>query len=79
MAHIHIDTQVYTCAPDGRGRLPVEMETYVLLDRLGIAYERLDHDATATVDDCADVERRLGIEICKNFFCAMPPGRRIIC
>ncbi len=68
MASIHIDTQVYTSAPDGAGRLPVEMETYALLDRLGIAYERLDHGAAATVDDCADVEHRLGIEICKNLF-----------
>ncbi len=65
---IHIDTQIFTGAPDGTGRKSVEMETYALLDSLGIAYERLDHDATGTVDDCADVERRLGIEICKNLF-----------
>lgn len=68
MARIRIDTQVYTCSPDSSGRLQVEMETYALLDKLGIAYQRLDHGATATVEDCADVERRLGIEICKNLF-----------
>lgn len=65
---IHIDTQIYTGAPDGTGRQLEELETYALLDRLGIVYERLDHDATATVDDCTDVERLLGIEICKNLF-----------
>lgn len=65
---IHIDTQVYTGAPDSAGRHPVEIETYALLDSLDIVYERLDHDAAATVDDCADVERLLSIEICKNLF-----------
>ena len=68
MTRIHIDRQIYTCAPDGGGRPPAEMDTYALLDRLGIAYQRLDHGATATVDDCADVERLLGIDICKNLF-----------
>ncbi len=65
---IHIDTQIYMGAPSGAGRQPVEMETYALLDSLGIVYERLDHGAAATVDDCADVERLLGIDICKNLF-----------
>ena len=68
LKRIHIDNQIYTCAPRGNGRLGIEMETYALLDRLGMAYQRLDHDATATVDDCVDVERILGIEICKNLF-----------
>ncbi len=68
MSHIYIDTRLYTAAPDSAGRLSVEMETYALLDSLGIAYQRLDHGATATVDDCADVERLLGIDICKNLF-----------
>jgi Ala-tRNA(Pro) deacylase len=44
------------------------MDTYALLDSLGIGYLRLDHGATATVDDCIEVERILEIEICKNLF-----------
>ena len=68
MNRIHIDPNIYTTAPGGEGRLPVEMDTYALLDSLVIGYLRLDHGATATVDDCADVERILGIEICKNLF-----------
>jgi Ala-tRNA(Pro) deacylase len=39
-----------------------------MLDSLGIGYLRIDHDATATVDDCFEVERILGIGICKNLF-----------
>jgi Ala-tRNA(Pro) deacylase len=65
---IRIDPNIYTTAPGGEGRLPVEMDTYALLDSLGIGYLRLDHDATASVDDCFEVERMLGIEICKNLF-----------
>lgn len=69
MSQIYIDQEIYTGAPrDDRGRSPVEMQTYALLDSLGISYQRLDHGATATVDDCFDVERLLGIEICKNLF-----------
>ena len=68
MNRIHINPNIYTTAPGGEGRLPVEMDTYALLDSLGIGYLRLDHGATATVDDCAGVDRILGIEICKNLF-----------
>lgn len=68
MNRIHIDPKIYTAAPDGAGRLPIEMNTYALLNRIGISYQRLDHEAAATVDDCAEVERLLGIEIYKNLF-----------
>ncbi len=68
MNRIRIDTRIYTCAPQANGRLDTEMATYALLDSLGMAYHRLDHDATAAVEDCIEVEKTLGIEICKNLF-----------
>lgn len=64
-----LDRTLYTGRPaDTAGRLPKEIRTYDLLDQLGILYERLDHDPTATIQDCHDVDQLLGIEICKNLF-----------
>lgn len=45
-----------------------ELRTYDLLDRLGVSYKRLDHDAMPTIEACHDVDQLLGIEICKNLF-----------
>ncbi len=60
---------LYTGRPaDETGRLPVELRTYDLLDQLGIVYQRVDHDATATIEACHDVDKLLDIEICKNLF-----------
>ena len=65
----YIDETVYTGSPeDMSGRLPREIRTYALLDTLGIPFTRVDHDATATIDACLEVEKILGIHICKNLF-----------
>lgn len=53
---------------DSENRLPKEMRTYDLLDRLGISYERADHFPTATIQDCHDIDKLLEIDICKNLF-----------
>lgn len=65
----YLDPVLYTGRPaDGTNRLPKELAVYDLLDRLGIPYWRLDHDATATIEACHDVDKLLDIEICKNLF-----------
>ena len=46
----------------------VETETYRKLCELGIEYERVDHDAAATIADCELIEAELGTKICKNLF-----------
>ncbi len=53
---------------DTEGRLEKEIRVYDLLDRLGIAFERVDHDAAMTMEDCAAVDAILGTIICKNLF-----------
>ena len=52
----------------GEGRLDKEMRVYDLLDRLGISYERTDHEAAMTMEDCLEIDRILEILICKNLF-----------
>ena len=52
----------------GEGRLAKEMRVYDLLDRLGIAYERTDHEPAMTMEDCMEIDRILELIICKNLF-----------
>lgn len=65
---IYVDPVVYTGAPDGEGRLPKEMAVYAMLDKLKIPYERVDHDAAHTMEQCEAVEKVLGTRLCKNLF-----------
>ena len=39
-----------------------------MLDRLGIGYAKLEHEAAPTIEACAEIERELGVLICKNLF-----------
>ena len=41
---------------------------YDLLDELGIPYTRLDHEAIYTVEGCNEVDKLMGMTICKNLF-----------
>lgn len=66
---IKIEEHVYEGRPkDISGRLPKEIRVYDLLDSLGIAYKRVDHEAAMSVEDCHGVDELLHIEICKNLF-----------
>ena len=58
---------------DGRpesteGRLPREVRTYDYLDKLGIGYQRTDHEAANTMEACNEIDAILGVIICKNLF-----------
>ncbi len=50
------------------GRLEKEVEAYDLLDKLGIAYQRADHEPAATMKVCKEIDAVLGLMICKNLF-----------
>ena len=66
------------------GRLPKEIRCYDLLDQLGVAYQRVDHEPAATMEICAEIDKTLGATICKNlllcnrqctaFYLLMLPG-----
>ena len=53
---------------DVSGRLDKEIRVYDLLDRLGVDYLRVDHEAAMTMEACADIDAALGLQICKNLF-----------
>ncbi len=53
---------------DETGRLEKEIRTYDLLDRLDIAYERVDHEPAMTMEVCQAIDEVLQATICKNLF-----------
>ena len=54
---------------DEKGRLQKEIAVYDLLDRLGVGFERVDHEAAFTIEACADIDAVLyPAVICKNLF-----------
>ena len=71
---------------DCSGRLPKEIRTYDLLDKLGVAYQRIDHEAAMTMEACAAIDEMLDATICKNlllcnrqctdFYLLMIPGSK---
>lgn len=53
---------------DAECRLKKERRTYDFLDRLGIEYARVDHEITATMEECLAIDGTLGAPTCKNLF-----------
>ena len=51
-----------------QNRSETEENTYHFLDQLQIPYWRADHATTATIEECLEVEKALGVKICKNLF-----------
>ena len=49
-----------------KGRLEKELRVYDLLDHLHIPYQRIDHEAAMTMEDCAEIDNVLDAVICKN-------------
>lgn len=51
------------------GRLEKEVRTYDLLDKLGIQYDRVDHEEANTMEACQKIDEVLfPAVICKNLF-----------
>ena len=44
----------------------IKQRCYDYLDSLGIGYSVVNHDYANTIEQCRDVEKLLGCEICKN-------------
>ena len=47
-------------------RLPKEVRVYDFLDRLGVSYTRVDHEAAMTMEACAAIDEMLQVTMCKN-------------
>ena len=61
--------ELYDGRPESvEGRLPREVRTYDYLDKLGIPYQRTDHEAADNMEACYEIDKVLGVVICKNLF-----------
>ena len=51
-------------------RLDKEIRVYDFLDKLGVQYQCIDHEAAMTMEACEEIDRALGdnTTICKNLF-----------
>lgn len=45
-----------------------EKRVYDLLDTLGVTYERVDHPRAETMEACVEIDKALGVTMCKNLF-----------
>lgn len=62
-----MELKLYKGRPEEE-RIAKEERCYVLLDRLGIEYYRIDHEHADTIEVCHGIESALGCKICKNLF-----------
>lgn len=53
---------------DITGRLEKEIRVYDFLDKLGVNYQRVDHEPAMTMEACQAVDEVLGVKMCKNLF-----------
>lgn len=51
---------------DITARLDKEIRVYDLLDKLGVSYQRVDHEAAMTMESCAEIDQVLDATTCKN-------------
>jgi len=62
-------SELYSGAPENTAdRLPKEQRVYELLASLGMEFYRIDHEHADTIEQCHEIEKTLGAEICKNLF-----------
>ena len=72
---------------DPTGRLDKEIRVYDLLDQLGVAYQRVDHEAAMTMEACVEIDKALAATTCKNlllsnrqktdFYLLLMPGDKV--
>ncbi len=54
--------------PETAGLSAREVAVYDFLDALEISYLHVSHAAAQTMEDCAEIDTRLGVKMCKNLF-----------
>lgn len=60
-------SEIKTAAPE-RFATPLQEKVYQTLDRLGIAFERVDTDPGITMEDCRNINSGIGGRIVKTLF-----------
>ncbi len=62
-------SDITTTVPENvKERMPLEQETYKVLKKLGIPFERVDNDPAASMEECEEIDKVLGAPVRKNVF-----------
>ena len=56
------------CIRDRENSGDKEIAAYDFLDRLGVEYDRVDHEPLMTMEACQEAHQTLDAAICKNLF-----------
>ena len=61
-------------------RLDKEIRVYDFLDKLGVDYQRVDHEAAMTMEACEEIDRTLGDDttILQEFILMQSPGDKLL-
>lgn len=69
------------------GRLDKEIRVYDFLDKLGVPYQRVDHQPAMTMEACEEIDKVMGTAMCKNlllcnrqktdFYLLLMPGEKV--
>lgn len=66
---IFVEKTLYSGRPESDEGLTVqEIAAYDLLEKLQIDFERAVHEPASSVEECLEVEKVIGVRICKNLF-----------
>ena len=61
--------QLYIGRPnENTNREDRELRVYDFLDNLNIDYHRVDHEKAETMEACEEIDKVLGVKMCKNLF-----------
>ena len=55
-----------------------EERIYDFLDKLGISYEKYNHEAVMTIEQAAGIEEKIGLRIAKNLFMKNSKGHYLV-
>ena len=75
---MYIDRTLYDGRPQDSGSRPDnENKCYDFLDGLGVAYQRIDHEPSVTMEMCREVKSIMGLTVCKNLFLTNRSGKEL--
>lgn len=79
---------IYTTTPTNlSARTEMEQRSFALLEELNISYTYVDHEPALTMEDCAKIDKVLGVKMCKNlvlcnrqktdYYLLLMPGNKV--
>lgn len=79
---------IHTTTPTNlSSRTNMEQRSFALLEELNISYTYVDHELALTMEECAEIDKILGVKMCKNlvlcnrqktdYYLLLMPGEKV--